>query len=131
MRSNPLLRTIDANINRFKEGIRVVEDILRYEYDSSLAKELKNIRHIIIPDYEKFIKFRDSKNDILKPSTKSEQTRTSVRDIVISNLKRAQESARVLEESFKLYDIIISEKFKDARYKLYFLEKEILELLGT
>jgi thiamine-phosphate pyrophosphorylase len=36
-----------------------------------------------------------------------------------------------LEESFKLYDIIISEKFKDARYKLYSLEKEILELLGT
>ena len=131
MRSNPLLRTIDANINRFKEGIRVVEDILRYEYNSPLAKELKNIRHITIPYYEKFIKFRDSKNDILKPSTKSEQTRISVKDIVVSNLKRAQESARVLEESFKLYDIIISEKFKDARYKLYSLEKEILKLLGT
>ena len=132
MKNNPpLLRTIDANINRFKEGIRVVEDILRYEYDSPLAKELKNIRHITLPDYEKFIKYRDSKNDILKPSTKSEQTRTSIKDIIVSNLKRAQESARVLEESFKLYDIIISEKFKDARYKLYSLEKEILELLGT
>jgi len=127
----PLLRTIDANINRFKEGIRVVEDILRYEYDSSLAKELKDIRHITLPDYEKFIKYRNSKNDILKPSTKSEQIRTSIKDIIVSNLKRAQESARVLEESFKLYDIIISEKFKDARYKLYSLEKEILELLGT
>ena len=131
MRSNPHLRTIDANINRFKEGIRVVEDILRYEYNSHLAKELKNIRHITLPDYEKFIKYRDSKNDILKPSTKSEQIRTSIKDIIVSNLKRAQESARVLEESFKLYDIIISEKFKDARYKLYSLEKEILELLGT
>jgi thiamine-phosphate pyrophosphorylase len=127
----PLLRTIDANINRFKEGIRVVEDILRYEYNSPLAKQLKNIRHITIPDYEQFIKFRNSDKDILKPSTKSEQTRTSVKDIIVSNLKRAQESARVLEESFKLYDIIISEKFKDARYKLYSLEKEILELLGT
>jgi len=127
----PLLRTIDANINRFKEGIRVVEDILRYEYNSHLAKQLKNIRHITIPDYEQFIKFRNSDKDILKPSTKSEQTRTSVKDIIISNLKRAQESARVLEESFKLYDIIISEKFKDARYRLYSLEKEILELLGT
>jgi thiamine-phosphate pyrophosphorylase len=127
----PLLRTIDANINRFKEGIRVVEDILRYEYNSPLAKQLKNIRHITIPDYEQFIKFRNSDKDILKHSTKSEQTRTSVKDIIISNLKRAQESARVLEESFKLYDIIISEKFKDARYKLYSLEKEILELLGT
>ena len=132
MKNNPpLLRTIDANINRFKEGIRVVEDILRYEYDSSLAKELKDIRHITLPDYEKFIKYRNSKNDILKPSTKSEQIRTSIKDIIVSNLKRAQESARVLEESFKLYDIIISEKFKDARYKLYSLEKEILELLGT
>ena len=132
MKNNPpLLRTIDANINRFKEGIRVVEDILRYEYNSHLAKELKNIRHITLPDYEKFIKYRNSKNDILKPSTKSEQIRTSIKDIIVSNLKRAQESARVLEESFKLYDIIISEKFKDARYKLYSLEKEILELLGT
>ena len=127
----PLLRTIDANINRFKEGIRVVEDILRYEYNSPLAKQLKNIRHITIPDYEQFIKYRNSDKDILKPSTKSEQTRTSIKDIIVSNLKRAQESARVLEESFKLYDIIISEKFKDARYKLYSLEKEILELLGT
>ena len=132
MKNNPpLLRTIDANINRFKEGIRVVEDILRYEYDSPLAKELKTIRHITLPDYEKFIKFRDSNNDILKSSIKTEQTRNSLKDIIVSNLKRAQESARVLEESFKLYDIIISEKFKDARYKLYSLEKEILELLGT
>ena len=130
MKSNlSLFRTIDANINRFKEGIRVVEDILRYEYNSSLAKELKNMRHIILDDYEKFVKFRDSNNDILKLSTKSEQIRTSIKDIIISNLKRAQESARVLEESFKLYNINISEKFKQIRYKLYAIEKEILSLL--
>ena len=127
----PLFRTIDANINRYKEGIRVVEDILRYEYNSPLAKELKNLRHIKIPQYEEFVKFRDSVNDILKPSTKSEQNRSSIKDIVISNLKRSQESARVLEESFKLFDIITSEKFKSARYSLYNLEKEILNLLGT
>jgi len=127
----PLFRTIDANLNRFKEGIRVVEDILRYEYNSPLAKELKELRHIKIPNYEEFVKYRDSINDILKPSTKSEQTRGNLRDIIISNLKRAQESARVLEESFKLFDIITSEKFKSARYSLYNLEKEILNLLGT
>jgi len=132
MKSKPLLfRTIDANINRFKEGIRVVEDILRYEFNSPLAKELKNIRHIKIPDYETYVKHRDSINDILKPSTKSEQKRNSLKDVVISNLKRSQESARVLEEIFKIYDIITSEKFKNARYTLYNLEKEILKLLGT
>ena len=130
MKTNPsLFRTIDANINRFKEGIRVVEDILRYEYNSPLAKELKNLRHIKIPEYEQFVQYRDSINDILKSSTKTEQTRNSIKDIIISNLKRAQESARVLEESFKIFDIITSEKFKSARYSLYNLEKEILKLL--
>ena len=132
MKSNPpLFRTIDANINRYKEGIRVVEDILRYEFKSPLAKELKTLRHIQIPDYESYVKYRDSINDILKPSTKSEQQRNNLKEIVISNLKRSQESARVLEEIFKLYDIITSEKFKNARYALYNLEKEILNLLGT
>ncbi|WP_456479889.1 thiamine-phosphate pyrophosphorylase [Nautilia sp.] len=132
MKSNPpLFRTVDANINRYKEGIRVVEDILRYEFNSPIAKELKKLRHIKIPDYEKYVKYRDSANDILKPSVKSELKRDCVKDIIVSNLKRSQESARVLEEIFKIFDIITSEKFKSARYSLYNLEKEILNLLGT
>ena len=126
MKSNLPLRTIDANLNRFKEGIRVVEDILRYEYNSPLAKELKEIRHIKIPNYDEIIKHRDSLNDILKPSTKDELKRDSIKDIIISNLKRAQESARVLEEIYKILDKNTSETFKNARYKLYNIEKEIL-----
>jgi len=129
MKSDIPFRTIDANINRFKEGIRVVEDILRYELSSPLAKTLKEIRHIQIPDYEKIISFRDADNDILKPSTKSELKRSSLKEVVISNLKRAQESARVLEEIYKLIDIKISEKFKQRRYRLYSIEKEILTLI--
>jgi len=124
-----LFRTCDANLNRFKEGIRVVEDILRYEFNSPLAKELKKLRHIKVPNYEEIIKYRDSLNDILKSSTKSELKRNSLKDIIISNLKRAQESSRVLEEIYKLIDINTSEEFKTARYKLYNLEKEILELI--
>ena len=126
MKSNLPLRTIDANLNRFKEGIRVVEDILRYEYNSPIAKELKNLRHIKIPNYDEIIKHRDSMNDILKPSTKDELKRDSIKDIIISNLKRAQESARVLEEIYKILDKNTSETFKNARYKLYNIEKEIL-----
>ena len=129
MKSNLPLRTIDANLNRFKEGIRVVEDILRYEFNSDLAKELKTIRHIKIKNYEEIIKKRDSINDILKTSIKEELKRDSLKDIIISNLKRAQESARVLEEIYKLIDLDISEEFKKARYKLYNLEKEIILLI--
>ena len=130
MKSNFPLRTVDANFNRFQEGIRVVEDILRYEYNSPLAKELKNLRHIHLPNYEEIVKKRDSINDILKPSTKSEQKRENLKDVVIANLKRAEQSARVLEEIYKISDIKISENFKNARYLLYNYEKEILSLMG-
>ena len=130
MKSNLPLRTIDANFNRFQEGIRVVEDILRYEYNSPLSKDLKNIRHIHLPNYEEIIQKRDSINDILKSSIKSEQNRNDVKDIVIANLKRAQQSARVLEEIYKIFDIKTSEKFKNARYLLYNFEKEIILQMG-
>jgi len=132
VKSNIPLRTIDANFNRFKEGIRVVEDILRYEFNSPLSKELKNLRHIKLPDYEKIISQRDSINDILKPSIKDELRRNSLKDILISNLKRAEESSRVLEEIYKLIDISVSENFKNIRYKLYKIEKKIfLEILTS
>ena len=131
MKSNFPLRTIDANFNRFQEGIRVVEDILRYEFNSPLAKELKNIRHIRLPNYDEIIQKRDSINDILKSSTKSEQNRSDIKDIIIANLKRAEQSARVLEEIYKISDIKASEDFKNARYLLYNYEKEILtQIMG-
>ena len=120
-------RIIDANINRYKEGIRVVEDILRYYFSSPLSKELKSLRHIKIPHYKESLLQRDAVNDILKKTISSEKKRESLEDIVIANFKRAQESARVLEEIFKLIDVNISEEFKKARYSLYSLEKEVIK----
>jgi thiamine-phosphate pyrophosphorylase len=128
MKTNNLLRVIDANINRYKEGIRVVEDLYRYIYnDKDISSTLKSLRHIKLPLSQKeLLQNRDSINDVLKTSTKSEQNRKDLEGIIIANLKRAEESARVLEELFKLIDIETSEKFKTNRYKLYNLEKEII-----
>lgn len=40
-------RVIDANLNRLKEGIRVIEDTLRYFHnDVLLSSSLKNISDI-------------------------------------------------------------------------------------
>jgi phosphoribosylaminoimidazole-succinocarboxamide synthase len=127
MKTN-LLRVIDANINRYKEGIRVVEDIYRYIYnDKDISSTLKSLRHIKLPLSQKeLLQNRDSINDVLKTSTKSEQNRENLEGIIIANLKRAEESARVLEETFKLINIETSEKFKSNRYKLYNIEKDII-----
>jgi len=123
-----LYRVIDANLNRLKEGIRVVEDIIRYRYNNQgISSKLKLIRHKInIQETENLLKSRDSNNDVLKPTIKSEFNRTDISSIIIANFKRAQESSRVLEELYKLHSAKDSENFKQIRYELYSLEKEIV-----
>ena len=124
------LRLLDANLNRLREGIRVVEDIFRYILDDKItSSKLKNLRHLSRIDiYEQLLNSRDIKNDVLKISTKSEQSRDNLKDILISNFKRAQESARVLEEFTKLISIDDSENFKNIRYELYDIEKDIVKV---
>lgn len=128
MMTNKELRLLDANLNRLREGIRVVEDVFRYMYDNKIiASQLKNLRHRVrIDKYEALLNSRDIKNDVLKPSTASEQARKDLQSILIANFKRAQESARVLEEFTKLYDSNNSEVFKTIRYELYDLEKAVI-----
>ncbi len=118
------LRLIDANLNRLREGIRVVEDIFRYVYnDKQTALKLKELRHKArTNNYIELLKTRDVKNDVLRTSIKSEQNRADMNSILIANFKRAQESARVLEEFCKLISIEDSENFKYIRYELYNLE---------
>ncbi|HIC09854.1 MAG TPA: thiamine-phosphate pyrophosphorylase [Campylobacterales bacterium] len=124
----PLYRIIDANLNRLKEGIRVVEDICRFYFDDrEIAKKLKELRHsATISEYRPLLENRDILNDVLKSSYEFENSKKEIRDIVIANFKRTQEASRVLEEIYKLIDIRNSEKFKKIRYSLYNLEKEIL-----
>jgi len=121
---NNTLRLIDANLNRLREGIRVVEDIFRYMYnDQETALKLKSLRHLArLDNYIELLETRDVKNDVLRSSIKSEQNRTDLYSILIANFKRAQESARVLEEFTKLTSIKDSENFKYIRYELYNLE---------
>jgi thiamine-phosphate pyrophosphorylase (TMPpyrophosphorylase) (TMP-PPase) (thiamine-phosphate synthase) len=121
-----IYRVIDANLNRLKEGLRVVEDVKRYGFnDEALSLKIKNLRHKAKIPQDRFIKFRDTVKDVLKKSISAEMSRESLQDLQIANLKRAQESSRVLEECFKLIDFEISELFKAIRYELYELEKEI------
>ena len=126
--SPELFRVIDANLNRLKEGIRVVEDIMRYrDNNRELSSKLKQLRHKSqINETNELLKYRDSINDVLRPTTSSELKRTNIQSIIIANFKRAQESSRVLEELFKLHDADYSENFKYIRYELYNLEKEIV-----
>jgi hypothetical protein len=132
MNSNNL-RLIDANLNRLREGIRVVEDIFRYIYnDKQTATKLKNLRHLArLENYEELLINRDVQNDVLRESIKSEQNRDDLYSILIANFKRAQESSRVLEEFTKLSSIKDSETFKYIRYELYTLETVLINITSN
>ena len=127
------LRLIDANLNRLREGIRVVEDIFRYVYnDKQTAIKLKELRHLSrLNNYIELLETRDVKNDVLRDSIKSEQNRNDMNSILIANFKRAQESSRVLEEFCKLISIKDSENFKYIRYELYNLEMVLIKITSN
>jgi len=127
------LRLIDANLNRLREGIRVVEDIYRYIYnDKQTALKLKELRHKArTSNYNELLQTRDVKNDVLRSSIKSEQNRDDLNSILIANFKRAQESSRVLEEFTKLTSIKDSENFKYIRYELYTLETVLINITSN
>jgi thiamine-phosphate pyrophosphorylase len=118
-------RLLDANLNRLKEGLRVLEDINRYIFNhQEYTSEIKLIRHKLQPFYNiNRLTYRDIHLDIQKDSISSELNRTSIQDILIANFSRAQEASRVLEETYKLYDVKSSEVFKKIRYRLYHIEK--------
>ncbi len=131
--TNNNLRLLDANLNRLREGIRVVEDIFRYIYnDKQTASKLKELRHLSRIDiYDQLLDSRDIVNDVLKKSTSSEQTREDLHSILIANFKRAQESSRVIEEFGKLLSNEVSENFKHIRYELYDLEKALINITSN
>ena len=131
--NNNFLRIIDANLNRLREGIRVVEDIFRYVYnDKELSTKLKDLRHLArVENFYEILESRDVQNDVLRESIKSEQNREDLNSILIANFKRAQESSRVLEELTKLTSIKDSENFKYIRYELYILESVLTKITSN
>lgn len=128
--NSQILRILDANINRAVEGVRVVEDVLRFIYnDKNMYLQLRKIRHQLVkifqPIYDKLIINRDSRKDVGK-KTKEKKYFTS-KEIIVSNIHRVEESLRVLEEMSKLVNIKKTLEIKMLRYKIYELEKKIFQ----
>lgn len=127
-----LLRVVDANFNRAKEGLRVCEDTARFVFNSrGLAKGYKDARHQLTDVISGFglqalLSARDIQGDVGKTTTAPELVRSSVSDIFRANSQRVKESLRVLEEFAKLVDIATAENLKLLRYKVYALEKSAL-----
>lgn len=132
-----ILRTIDANVNRVSEGLRVLEDISRFIVeDAEISRSLKEIRHGINQIAGNvdpgLIETRDAEGDIGSNSDITGDHK-DVFSIVKANAKRAQEGMRVLEELSKLPELkaaMPTTDFKRWRYLVYTLEKQLIAELS-
>jgi thiamine-phosphate pyrophosphorylase len=123
-------RILDANLDRAREGIRVIEEWCRFGLQNlKLADQCKHLRHELAQWHQPvFRQARDTPHD---PGTQlthaQEKSRVNSEAILQANLARVQESLRVLEEYSKLYEPAMSIACKQMRYKVYTLESQLYD----
>jgi len=128
---NKTLRIIDANFNRAREGLRVIEDGVRFYYDGNEThiKQIKAIRHSLAAAVEKnfgLIKIKRERNT-LRDTGKDIDTRTmeSTSKIIEKNFLRVSEALRAMEEYSKTINPAVSSVFHNLRFRLYSTEQNI------
>ncbi len=131
-----LLRVLDANYNRAKEGLRVAEDIFRFVVENDgQRRAIRAIRHALTrivgkAEILRAIAARDSRRDLGRAVDTLEVTRRDYRDILWANLQRAKESLRVMEECAKVTAPKTVSDLKKLRYQTYGVEKMVLARHG-
>ncbi|MGE5194255.1 MAG: thiamine phosphate synthase [Deltaproteobacteria bacterium] len=126
------LRILDAAANRAREGLRVVEDYVRFTLDDRhLTSLLKNWRHALAAALSTIaahglVSSRDTTRDVgTSVKTRREGLRETLLDVVTANFKRVQEAVRTLEEFGKVFSPELGRRLEELRYELYTLEKAV------
>jgi len=75
------------------------------------------------------ITYRQSQQDLGRYAEFDSASKKGMNDLIITNLTRAKESSRIIEEIAKSQNLKIGNKMKAIRFQLYDLEKNIIESL--
>ncbi|HUS72834.1 MAG TPA: thiamine phosphate synthase [Sedimentisphaerales bacterium] len=126
-------RIIDANFNRGREAIRVIEDFCRFALNStSLTSRAKQLRHELSAAIDKLdagrlIASRDTLGDVGVGKTVDKQLqRTDLRSSFTAGCKRLTEALRTLTEVTQTIDSGVASTIERLRYDAYTLEKDII-----
>ena len=120
-----LSRILDANLDRSREGLRVVEDWFRFSAENILAAaDCKDMRQRLAAWHSpRFRAARDTPGDLgTQLHHEREARRDSLKDVLLANFSRVQEALRVLEEYSKLEFPEMAVDCKHMRYRIYALE---------
>jgi len=123
-------RLIDANLDRAREGLRVIEDWCRFGLDrEDLVARSKDLRQRLGRCHQERYKqarhaASDPANGLAHPAQLERQRAAAV---VAANAGRVQEALRVLEEFGRIDDPALAAEAAACRYALYDLEVELLQ----
>lgn len=127
-----VLRILDAAANRAREGLRVVEDYVRFALDDRhLTNLLKCLRHDLASALQHVsladrLASRETQADVgTAIATPSEQLRESLGDVLAANFLRLAEALRSLEEFGKLLDSGMAAQLEQLRYRAYTLHRAV------
>jgi thiamine-phosphate pyrophosphorylase len=124
------MRILDAAANRAGEGLRVIEDYLRFELDDRhLTGLCKSIRHELtaaLSIYSSAARHaaRETRADVgTTVSVRDEQSRSDLDAVLAANFKRVEQSLRSLEEYSKTLAPQTAATLEQLRYRVYTLER--------
>ena len=126
------LRIIDANLNRAREGLRVLEEYARLVLgDATLCERGKQARHKLSALASAFgskavLEARDIQGDVgTNVTTDAETARTDAADVARAAAKRVAESLRCVEEYGKIINPAAAAEVEQLRYRAYALEQDV------
>src|SRR4051812_21312525 len=123
--NSAVLRLLDANANRAREALRVIEDYARFVLnDQAICGELKQLRHDFADATKSFaadaILHRDTPGDVgTSVKTSAELSRDDLSHVVTAAGKRLGEALRVIEEYLKTTTPVDASKTESIRYRFY------------
>ncbi|MFM7365803.1 MAG: thiamine phosphate synthase [Cuspidothrix sp.] len=126
-------RILDANLDRAREGLRIIEEWCRFGLNNSqLSAVCKHLRQELGAWHTGEI--RAARDTLSDPGTDlshpQEELRADITSLLQANFCRVQEALRVLEEYGKLYDshkdIGLGSACKQMRYQVYTLESNLM-----
>jgi len=127
------LRILDANLNRAREALRVMEEYARFGLDDqSLTQACKETRHALAEAVGRLEqsgvlpRSRDIVGDVGREvATASEYQRADAVQVVLAAAKRLSEALRAIEEYGKTLDPSFASTVEQIRYRGYELERRL------
>jgi len=128
---NDVHRILDANANRAREAMRVMEEAARFALDDAeLSERLKALRHDLAAALGAMATdlplARDTPGDVgTHLSTEGEGRRADLAAVAVAAGKRLSEALRSLEEYGKLVDPAFARRLEALRYRGYAIETDL------